>query len=448
MIALCKRCGKQYQVDETAIKGVKARFNCRACGNVVFVSKLEAELETFQTTDSDYQSLPLIDVQALEESIQDWQKQNSIPNPSKVNLPFEKKKKGGFSLVAKIICLMLIVSLAPFGTVWWVLYKQVSLQIRQDTETLIDQVASDLVMHVNEWMDKNIRVLGAVSALDDISSMNPTQQIPLLKVVQKNYPWMYLVFTTDSRGMNLARSDDKALVDYSDRQYYKDIFVGNDLAWQVVIGKSSGKPALVIAVPIKNNGVTIGVLASAMTIDDISRRIANWKRGNSGYAFLVDEKGKVIAHQDQEMVIHQEDLSNHPLISRFNNGRIGTYYFRNSDGILQIGNVNGARYGWALGIQQDETEAFESLRKAQRFALMLLIGTVLVVILIAWYLARTIVRPIRELTEAAERISVGELDTEIKIRSNDEIATLGNAILRMQDSIRLSVKRLRRRNLF
>ena len=53
--------------------------------------------------------------------------------------------------------------------------------------------------------------------------------------------------------------------------------------------------------------------------------------------------------------------------------------------------------------------------------------------------------PIRKLTEAANRISVGELSVEIDKVSQDEIGDLADAITRMQDSIRLSIERLRRK---
>ena len=49
------------------------------------------------------------------------------------------------------------------------------------------------------------------------------------------------------------------------------------------------------------------------------------------------------------------------------------------------------------------------------------------------------------LTDTADRISVGELDAEIEIKSNDEIGELSEAIVRMQESIRLSIERLRKR---
>jgi len=52
---------------------------------------------------------------------------------------------------------------------------------------------------------------------------------------------------------------------------------------------------------------------------------------------------------------------------------------------------------------------------------------------------------IQMLTDAADRISVGELDVVIDIGSRDEIGSLAEAVTRMQDSLRYSIERLRRR---
>lgn len=52
---------------------------------------------------------------------------------------------------------------------------------------------------------------------------------------------------------------------------------------------------------------------------------------------------------------------------------------------------------------------------------------------------------IGKLTDAADRISIGELDVNISIKSNDEIGALADAIVRMQDSLRFSIERLRKR---
>ncbi len=72
-------------------------------------------------------------------------------------------------------------------------------------------------------------------------------------------------------------------------------------------------------------------------------------------------------------------------------------------------------------------------------------GTLIIIGLIVTLYGHNLVSKIRHLTNVADRISVGELDAEIKIKSKDEIGNLAEAITRMQDSLRLSIERLRKK---
>ncbi len=46
MIVICEDCAKKYNIDETLIKGDKARFSCQECGHIIVVNKPQ------QTTES------------------------------------------------------------------------------------------------------------------------------------------------------------------------------------------------------------------------------------------------------------------------------------------------------------------------------------------------------------------------------------------------------------
>ncbi len=71
--------------------------------------------------------------------------------------------------------------------------------------------------------------------------------------------------------------------------------------------------------------------------------------------------------------------------------------------------------------------------------------TLLLIGLIVTVYGHRLTGKIKSLTDVADRISVGELEMEIKTTSTDEIGERAEAIARMQDSIRLSIERLRRR---
>jgi HAMP domain-containing protein len=75
----------------------------------------------------------------------------------------------------------------------------------------------------------------------------------------------------------------------------------------------------------------------------------------------------------------------------------------------------------------------------------ILAGTLVLIGFIVAFYGQRLTSRIRSLTDVAERISVGEMDAEIRVESKDEIGDLAEAIGRMQESIRLSIERLRRR---
>lgn len=455
----CDTCGKKYRVDETKMKGEMARVKCKACNNLMVVTKPRPEVitepppapEIFEPSiPADFpeplvtqpQSVPRSVVERTAPSVED--KPAAVKEDSSAFLSGQKIR---FGLFGKIIIVMLIVSLLPFAIFWGITLRETNQRVRTETEKLMAQTAKGLGEQVDAWIDNNVAVLRTAANLAEITSMNREEQEPVLKAIQQEYPWMYLVFTVGLDGMNVARDDGNALKDYSDRQYYKDIIAGKKLSWQTLIGKTSKKPALVLAVPIKKGDRLVGVIAAAMTVDEISSNIANWRQGDTGLAFLVDEKGFVISHPNKQYVSKRKNLNSHPLIAGFRKKgwRTITSTFNETDGQPAFGHVRSNNYGWALVLQQEEGEVFAAYNRTQEFALILLASTVVLVLIIAWFSARAIVTPIRKLTDAAERMSLGELNVKIDVKSKDEIGLLAQAVGRMQTSLRLAMNRLRRK---
>jgi len=448
MDVTCDSCGKKYRIDETKMSKESAKVKCKACDHIMVITKpVPAPKPSIAPEISEPVRAREMEVPR---SVVDQ------PPPAVDEKPAEAEKAmpvyyGGerirFGLFTKIIIVMLFISLVPFLCFWGLTWRETNERIRLDTESLMAQTAKGLGNQVDSWVNNNVSILKTAARLPGILSMERELQEPILRTIHDEYPWVYLAFTVGIDGMNVARSDDVPLKDYSDRQYYKDVIKGKNLSWQTVVGKTSKKPSLVLAVPIKFNNQLVGVVAAVMTVDDISQSIATWKKGESGHAFLVDEKGFVIAHPIRQHVVTRKNLNNHPLIANFRKRGWTTIttQFINSNGAPSLGHVRSNAYGWAMVMQQDSSEVFYALDRVQEFALILLGCTFLVVTIVAWLSARAIVTPVRKLTDAAERMSLGELNVKIDVKSRDEIGLLALAIGRMQTSLRLAMNRLRRK---
>ena len=96
-------------------------------------------------------------------------------------------------------------------------------------------------------------------------------------------------------------------------------------------------------------------------------------------------------------------------------------------------------------VKRMQARAKELTDRARLITWAILGLTLLLIGLIVTIYGHRLTGKIKSLTDVADRISVGELGMEVKTTSKDEIGELAEAIARMQDSIRLSIERLRRR---
>jgi nitrate/nitrite-specific signal transduction histidine kinase len=83
-------------------------------------------------------------------------------------------------------------------------------------------------------------------------------------------------------------------------------------------------------------------------------------------------------------------------------------------------------------------------RYKNRFLVFLtVVLVVLIVLLIVIYrYSLSIVRPIRQLSEVADRISMGDLEATVNVEGEGEIAMLGESIERMRTSVITALERL------
>jgi HAMP domain-containing protein len=83
-------------------------------------------------------------------------------------------------------------------------------------------------------------------------------------------------------------------------------------------------------------------------------------------------------------------------------------------------------------------------RKFQIFYIVILIVLVVLLAVIYFY-SRSVIYPIRHLSEVANKISMGDLDAPIQIKATGEVGVLAESIERMQTSVKAAIERLQKR---
>lgn len=357
------------------------------------------------------------------------------------------KKRFSLSIFHKLLITLLMVSIVPLLALWAVGSTQVQKDVGADIANKLVMTSAGIASGITSWDDTNVRVLRSANGIEAITGMDPALQTPILRAFGSVYEWAFVVYTIDEAGNNIARSDDKPLTKFGDRNYFKSAMKGEPVSRQVVISRSTGKPALTLAVPILNNlGQPAGVLAMAMKLDDVAKVIKDTRIGKTGYALLLDEENKMIASgMPGEASTKVEDMSSHPALKVEGITEAPTVYTR-PDGKRAVAYVHKLAQGWTLIVEQDYAEAYASLETLERSARILIGITCALVIVVAFMLGKALTRPINVLIAVTEQLSRGQFQDAIPgTGRGDEIGALARAIDRLGVSIRMAMDRLRKK---
>ncbi len=353
------------------------------------------------------------------------------------------ENKSWLTILPQLLIAMLITALLPIFGLWYVNYEGTRQGLQSAAENNLEQVADLMALKVNDWVELNQKALNQNVRLPAMRTLEADQQLPILKAIDETYGFTG-VFTTDANADAIVRSDGRRLANYTDRDYYKQIFERDqEFGQQVVIGRAvAGRPILVMAAPIRNgDGDRVGMLAAVADLVNISRNVVDIGIGTTGFGFLVDGENRVIAHGDSNRVSERlQDFSDHPALQ----GRTANEIFTFDDnGQQAIALVRELDLGWRLVVQQNYDEVFAPLQIFQRNALIVLAVAIVVTLLVVFLVANFLSGPIRRLTRVVDAYSRGEIDAKIPhMERGDEIGELARAVDRMGTSLKMALAEL------
>lgn len=359
------------------------------------------------------------------------------------NTKYNRLKPG---LRGKMVAAMTAAALLPLLLFAGVMYYYTSKSLYREAGNRISRAANSLSVQVSEWYELTLRAATITAQLPDIKTMQPEKQLPLLKAVNSQFPWLYNIKIHDASGMAIARSDEKKLKNYSDRRYFQEAMAGKHEVWQTLIGKTSKKATLVLAAPVYNNDTVVGVSVAAGTIDKVRKWIAEWKDGRTGYACIIEPNGKVIVHPDNTLYENQVNLADkgHPLARMFRENRTGALQYTRDDGVEMYGYVAETPMGWGVIVEQELDEVFQLVHLIAKTFLGFLIGGIIIACIMGVVFSSRITRPIIYLTEVTRELSLGRLNASVKVNASYEINQLADAISRLQSSLIIAMRRLKR----
>lgn len=235
-------------------------------------------------------------------------------------------------------------------------------------------------------------------------------------------------------------------VNIAERSYFKAVMTeGRAYAiGDVAISKVSKIPAVIFAMPFRGtDGKIRGMAGFEIKMETLSAVTATIKLGQTGYGWLMDQRGLVIAHPNPETVLTLSALDSakdgftglDALAQKMLEFEAGDGAYRRPDGVPMM--TYYARVpnspGWVLALSIEQKELNATVTGLLFLLAIIFVVGIAMAIIVSLLIARSIARPLGTVVGAIENIASGELSlkgldvgyTRKIVARSDEIGALG-----------------------
>ena len=198
---------------------------------------------------------------------------------------------------------------------------------------------------------------------------------------------------------------------------------------------------ITMGMPVKENGETAFYLVGVYKYDMLNDVLSSINIGKNGMAYMVNREGIVTGHPDQSKVQAKSTLlqlsgGNEEAIKSVTTGEIGSTEF-DIDGqqmLVAFSPIHGTQ--WALVIQVPKSDYNNLINGAMIVAGICTLVVLFISILVILRMARSISKPVKNVTNRMIGLSDGDLHTEVAhIRSGDELEIMTRTLADTVESV-------------
>lgn len=197
-------------------------------------------------------------------------------------------------------------------------------------------------------------------------------------------------------------------------------------------------PTVLITEPFAAPGR--GAVVAKMSFSTLGALMQQTRVGQRGTAFVVNARGALLAHVDEERVRAHTNVANTPVVQQWlskpqDPTDLHEYTDEQGTAVIALAYPIPLLQS-AVVVQQPRDDVYAPLRQMRSQLILWTLLWVGLFLTITVFVAWRIQHPLRQLQSAAEQIAEGKTDVSLEIHTHDELEELGKAFTRMADSLR------------
>ena len=194
--------------------------------------------------------------------------------------------------------------------------------------------------------------------------------------------------------------------------------------------------------PVYYRGQFVGVIGIEIDYSTMAEQVASIRLYSNGYAFLTDTDGGLIYHPRID-IARLADNEKPAVPEGLIQDRTFIDYIY--DGVLKEAAWLRLSNGMRLYVSVPEAETQGEWRQLVTYVLIAAAAVLALSILLTYFLAGSITKPLEQLTEAAQKTNQGDYEFTLDYDGKDEVGTLTRTFRRMADHMKEHIKDLNKR---
>ena len=353
------------------------------------------------------------------------------------------------SIKSRIVGLALLATLIPSLGMAWVSYVQNRAALTDKIAEELRSVSAQTARELDLWFKErlyDVRVFASsYEVTENIERARTTEGggpagarlNDYVTSVGERFPDYEELIVIDREGQPLATSAEHAGDVHLPPGWLDRVAAGQVVIADAYWDEQLGQPLMTVAVPVTAEDRTfVGALVVNVTYRAVLTTLLVFAPGDSGDLYVIAPDGTEIASlRANAMPISERMLAPGTTELLFANERNAVSYV-DRDGNEVIGTLQRVpSLEWAVVAEITEEEAYAQVAQLRDMTALLVLGLLVVVGFIAYWLGLLIVRPLDRLTTGAAEVAGGDLEVDLPV-GKGEVGYLTEVFNGMVDRLR------------
>lgn len=232
-------------------------------------------------------------------------------------------------------------------------------------------------------------------------------------------------------------------IDISSRDYFIEALATGRTAYsQPMVTQGTNVATIMLAAPVWGERGTeaVGVVAFSVTLGFLQQLVEAMSLDGHGYGWLINNAGVVVGHPDASYIgsgeITAQIAALQPIVQQMLAGKPGVDTYRLDKTRKLIAFAPVEQNGWSIAVEAGLSDLLGVVTRMLVATIIAMVICSAAGVVLAYWLAASLSKPVVELQRSAEQVSAGDLTAEISVERRDEIGLLASSFNKMVSSLR------------